>query len=164
LVEDYMGEGVRRYRESLQRGRSSQAITRKIVVVISVMVQYEAVKSAMVSLTRDGKMKDSVVNHVVAKYVAVKSARVEDMSVVPLSLTRDRVTGDSSEYSNREEVLAEPGMRLVVFPPAQKQKKYEVAKQKRVKKYIMKAGLMKDKLEKENSWKMQSSRIYQPLS
>ena len=129
LVENYMGEGARSTQEFLQRGRSNQPITKNIEVVTSVMVQHEAVKSAMVS-------------HVVVKYRAVKSARVEDMSGAPLSLTRDSLTGDSSKYSNREEVLAEPGMRLVVFPPTQKQKRYEVAKQKRVKKYIMKAGLV----------------------
>ena len=50
--------------------------------------------------------------------MAVKSAMVEDMSGVPLSLTWDSETKDSSKYSNREEVLAEPGMRFVVFPPA----------------------------------------------
>ena len=57
------------------------------------MVHYETVESAMVSLTRD-----SFVNHVVAKCVAVKSTRVEDMSGVFLNLSRDSVTGDSSEY------------------------------------------------------------------
>jgi hypothetical protein len=49
-----------------------------------------------------------VVNSVVVQYVAVKSAVVEDMSGVPLSITRESVTRDSSDYSDREEVLAEP--------------------------------------------------------
>jgi hypothetical protein len=164
LVENYMGEGARSTQESLHRGRSNQPITKNIVVVNSVMVQYEAVKSAMVSLTWASEVKDSVVNHVVAKYVDVKSARVEDMSGVPLNLIRDSVTGDSSEYINREEVLSEPGMRLEVFPPAQRKKKYEVAEQKRVVKYIVKIR-RKDKMVKlgrrcQVSCMMQKSRIF----
>ena len=109
-----------------------------------------------------------VLNSVVMQYVAVKSAMVEDMSGVPLSLTSDSVTGDSSDYSDREEVLAEPGMRLVVFPPAQKQKKYEVAGQKGEEKYNVRIE-RKDKMVKlgrrsEESCKMQRTRIFQPLS
>ena len=168
LVENYMGEGARSTQESLQRGKSNQPITKNIGVVNSFMVQYEAVKSAKVSLTKDGEMKNSMVNHVVAKYVAVKSARVEDMCGIPLSLTGDSVTEDSSDYSNREEFLAEPGMRLEVFPPAQRQKRYELAEQKGVVKYIVKIG-RKDKMVKlgrrcQESCKMQKSRIFQPLS
>ena len=92
----------------------SQPITKNI------MVQYVAVKAAVVkdmsgiplSLTMEREMKDSVVNNAVEQYVAVKSAMVEDMCCILLSLTRDSVMKDSSEYSNREEVLAEPGMSM----------------------------------------------------
>ena len=106
-------------------------------------------------------MNIRVVNSVVVQYVAVKSAVVEDMSGVPLSLTRESVTRDSSDYSDREEVLAKPEMRLVVFPPAQKQKKYEVAEQKGEVEYIVKIG-KKDKMVKlgrrcEESCKMQQA-------
>ena len=105
-----------------------------------------------------------VVNSVVVQYVAVKSAVVEDMSGVPLSLTRESVTRDSSDYSDREEVLAEPEMRLVVFPPAQKQKEYEVAEEK----YIVKNEPRdkEDKLGRRSveSCKMQRTRIFQLLS
>ena len=68
-----------------------------------------------------------VVNSVVVQYVAVKSAGVEDMSGVALSLTRDSVTGDSSDYSDREEVLAELELKLVIFPPTEMQKRYKEA-------------------------------------
>ena len=57
----------------------------------------------------------------VVQYVAVESARaeVEDRFSAPLSLTRVSVTRDSSEYSIREEVLAEQlTEQLEVFPPA----------------------------------------------
>ena len=109
-----------------------------------------------------------VVNSVVVQYVAVKSAVVEDMSGVPLSLARESVTRDSSDYSDREEVLAEPEMRLVVFPPAQKQKVYEVAEQKGVEEYIVK-NEPRDKEVKlgrrsVESCKMQRTRIFQLLS
>ena len=78
------------------------------------------------------------------------------------------MTRDSSDYSDREEVLAEPEMRLVVFPPTQKQKEYEVAEKKGVEKYIVK-NEPRDKEVKlgrrsVESCKMQRTRIFQLLS
>jgi hypothetical protein len=136
----------------------------KIYIVLKKGEIYIVVKKGEIYIN----MMKGEVYSVVMQYVAVKSAVVEDMSGVPLSLTSDSVTGDSSDYSNREEVLAEPGMRLVVFPPAQKQKEYEVAKQKGVEKYIMRIKL-RDKEVKlgrrsEESCKMQRTRIFQILS
>ena len=69
--------------------------------------------------------------------MAVESASGEDRFSTPPGFPRDGVTGDSSKYSIREEVLAEPRMRLVVFPPAQGHKTYEVAKRKGMKEYIV---------------------------
>ena len=78
------------------------------------------------------------------------------------------MTGHSSEYRNREEVLAELELKLVLFTPAQRQKKYEVAEQKGVVKYIVKMG-RKDRMVKlgrrcQQSCKMQKCRIIQPRS
>ena len=69
------------------------------------------------------------------------------MSGVPLSLTRDKVTGDSTDYSHREEVLAELELKHVIFPPTQMQKRYKVAQQKGVVEYIVRIRL-KDKKNK----------------
>ena len=80
------------------------------VVIIDNVVQYVAVEcaraevedrfSAPLSLTR------------------VSVTEVEDRFSAPLSLTRVSVTRDSSEYSTREEVLAEQlTEQLEVFPP-----------------------------------------------
>ena len=108
-----------------------------------------------------------VMNCVVTEIVAAKYVEVEDM-LRPLSLAEDIVMMRGSDYNNtrREEVLAEPGMRLVVFPPAQK--KYEVAEQKGEEKYNVRIE-RKDKKVKlgrrsEESCKMQRTRIFQPLS
>ena len=54
------------------------------------------------------------------------------MSGVPLSLTRDSMTVDRSDYSDREDILAELESKLVIFPPTQMQKRYKVAQQKGV--------------------------------
>jgi hypothetical protein len=104
---------------------------------------------------------------VVKKYVAVKCAVVEDMLGTPLSLTWDSVTEDRSVHNDKklEEVLAELEMRLEGLSSYQAAEEYEVAEWSSMdKEHIMKAGLKKDKLEREKSWKIQMSRIYQPLS
>ena len=92
------------------------------------------------------------------------SARVEDMSGAPLSLTRYSVTEDSSEYDAREEVLAELGEQLKFFPPTQREKKYEVAEQQGKEKYNVKDKEKDKKKEMVESWKMQRTRIYQLMS
>jgi len=118
----YVGRGV--YREQNRKviiivGQVSLPATKSIVVVKSVAEKSEAVKGSVV---------------------------VEDKSSVPLNLTKNSVTKDSSDYSNLEEVLAELSQKLGVFPPAQKQKSYEVAEWKEaVKKYTVKNGCKKDK-------------------
>jgi hypothetical protein len=65
---------------------------------------------------------------------------------LPLNLTKDIVMMRSSEYdyTGTEEVLAELTEQLKVFPPAQRNKKYEVAERKGVVKCIMRIKL-KDK-------------------
>ena len=110
--------------------------------------------------------KSMVVNSRKAQYYeAVLSAREEDMLNTPLSLSMVSVTEDSSEYGGREGVLAELGEQLKVFPPAQREKKYEVAEQRGVEKYNVMTG-MRDKKNKlsEESCKIQRNRILQLLS
>merc|ERR1719186_1415457 len=63
-----------------------------------------------------------------------KSVVVEAMLGMPLSLTKNSVMKDSSLYGDGEEVLAELGVKLVVFPPSKMQKNYEVAERKYVQK------------------------------
>ena len=107
--------------------------------------------------------KSMVVYNRKAQYT-VLSARVEDMSGAPLSLTRYSVTEDSSEYDAREEVLAELGEQLKFFPPTQREKKYEVAEQQGEDKYNVKDKEKDKKKEMVESWKMQRTRIYQLMS
>ena len=71
----------------------------------------------------------------------------EGMFWEPLTIARDSVTKNSRYYSDRQEVLAELPRSLLSFLLPQ-QMKYEADKKKGVEKHIMKAGLMKDKLEK----------------
>jgi ribosomal protein L20A (L18A) len=68
-----------------------------------------------------------------------------------------REVEDSSAYSVREEVLAELGEQFKVFPPTQRKKKYEVAKQQGVEKNIV-----KEMMKEEKPWQKQTSRFYQP--
>ena len=76
--------------------------------------------------------------------MAVKYAMVEDMTKQG-RLTS--VTEDSRHYCDRVEVLAEHGMMIVVFPPAQYEN-YEVAERKHVeKKHSTKDGKKREKGE-----------------
>merc|ERR1719508_241038 len=97
-----------------------------------------------------------------------KSVVVEAMLGMPLSLTKNSVMKDSSLYGDGEEVLAELGVKLVVFPPSKMQKGYEVAEWKHVeKKHITRAGMKDRKVklgEKMGVLKDADSRIFQPLS
>ena len=116
----YVGRGV--YREQ----------NRKVIIIVG-QVSLPATKSIV------------VVKSVAEKSEAVKGSVVVESSA-PLNLTENSVTKDSSDYSNLEEVLAELSQKLGVFPPAQKQKSYEVAEWKEVvKKYTVKDGCKKDK-------------------
>jgi len=110
-----------------------------------------------------------VVYSVAVKSKSVKkSVVVEAMLGMPLSLTRNSVMKDSSLYSDGEEVLAELGVKLDVFPPSKMQKSYEVAEWKHVeKKHITRAGMKDRKVklgEKMGVLKDADSRIFQPLS
>ena len=106
---------------------------------------------------------------VVLEIMAAKYVEVEDM-LWPLSLAKDIVMMRSSYYDSTgtEEVLAELTEQLEVFPPTQRQMKYEVTEQQGVEKYIMRIE-QKDKEVKlgrrsEESCKMQRTRILQLLS
>ena len=71
---------------------------------------------------------------VVEEYEAVKFAVVEDMFMIPLSLTMDSETEDRRYYNDEEleEVLAEHEEQFGVFPPTKK-------------KVVMKRFAVKDK-------------------
>jgi len=86
-----------------------------------------------------------VVYRVAVECMAVKLAVVDDVTKEG-RLTS--VTEDSRHYCDRVEVLAEHGMMIVVFPPAQYEN-YEVAERKHVeKKHSMRSGIeKKGKLE-----------------
>ena len=82
-----------------------------------------------------------------------KSVVVEAMLGMPLSLTRNSVMKDSSFYSDGEEVLAERGVKLVVFPPSKMQENYEVAERKDMeKKHIARAGMKDRKVKLGRRW------------
>jgi hypothetical protein len=79
---------------------------------------------------------------VVLEIMAAKYVEVEDM-LWPLSLAKDIVMMRSSYYDNTgtEEVLVDLTEQLEVFPPTQRQMKYEVTEQqeiiKKVERYFM---------------------------
>ena len=80
------------------------------VVIIDNVVQYVAVESARAEVEDRFSAPLSLTR--------VSVTEVEDRFSAPLSLTRVSVTRDSSEYSTREEVLAEQlTEQLEVFPP-----------------------------------------------
>ena len=80
------------------------------VVIINYVVQYVAVESARAEVEDRFSAPLSLTR--------VSVTEVEDRFSAPLSLTRVSVTRDSSEYSTREEVLAEQlTEQLEVFPP-----------------------------------------------